>query len=82
MNQCTTSPGRDDLLSWKTGSIVLVTSGRRIRAKLTSVTVAVAPIRYSVSSSIPRIEPNRKLFSGTAEPAADRIKMPSAREIR
>ena len=57
-------------------------SGLRISAKLTNVIVAVVPISRRLSSSMPRIEPNRKLFSGTAEPAADRMKMPRARAVR
>ena len=44
--------------------------------------VAVAPIKIKVPSSIPKVEPNRKLFSGMAEPAEDKMKIPSANDIK
>ena len=56
--------------------------GRNKKAKVNKVIVAVAPIKINVSSSIPKVEPNRKLFKGIAEPAEDKMKIPRANEIR
>ena len=61
---------------------MLIISGRRISANVTSVTVATPPTKMRDASSTPRMDPNRKLFNGTADPAADRIKIPMANAIR
>ena len=50
--------------------------------KVNKVTVATPPTSTIVASSTPRIESKRKLLSGTADPAAERIKIPTASEIR
>ena len=57
-------------------------NGRRINAKVNRVTVATPPTKIIEASSTPRIDPKRKLLRGTAEPAAERIKIPMARAIR
>jgi len=57
-------------------------NGRRIKAKVTRVTVATPPTKIIDASSTPRIDPKRKLLRGTAEPAAERIKIPMAKAIR
>ena len=54
--------------SKKAGSHVLIINGRRSHGKETSVIVATKPSSNSDSSSSPRIEPNKKLFNGTADP--------------
>ena len=56
--------------------------GRRISANVTRVTVATPPTKIIDASSTPRIDPKRKLLSGTAEPAAERMKIPTAKAIR
>ena len=56
--------------------------GRKIRANVTRVTVATPPTKIIDGSSTPSIDPKRKLLSGTADPAAERIKIPIARAIR
>ena len=82
MNACSISQGRLVCASKNVGSHVLMIRGRRRKAKDTSVTVATPPTSIMDASSMPKIDPNRKLFSGTAEPAADRMKIPAAKAIR
>jgi len=82
MNPCSTTQGLRVCDSKNTGSQVLTISGRNSTANEARVTVATPPKRSIEGSSMPRIEPNRKLWRGTAEPAADRIKMPAASAMR
>ena len=56
--------------------------GRKISAKVTRLTVATPPTKIIDASSTPRIDPKRKLLSGTADPAAERIKIPIAKAIK
>ena len=79
---CSTIQGRLTWDSKNTGSQVLMINGRRINAKVTRVTVATPPTKIIDASSTPRIDPKRKLLRGTAEPAAERIKIPMAKAIR
>ena len=68
--------------SKKAGSHVDMISGRSSHENETRVTVATTPSSNSDSSSSPKIEPNRKLLKGTADPAADNMNIPSARAMR
>ena len=61
---------------------MLIIKGRKISANVIRVTVATPLTKIIDASSTPRIDPKRKLLSGTADPAAERIKIPMAKAIR